>query len=228
MVGVTTRLTGHQIERFWREGFLVLERMVSDSELSILRNVYDRLFSGDEHISPHLQLEEERNPDGTYLPQILEPSRLAPELADTEFHRVAKCIARQVLGVVRARYGEHMIYKPPHYGAVTPWHQDQSRQDPMRRYRNINFWLSLDDTTAESGCMQYVPGSHRREVIFINPGEEAGSGAVACPIRAGGCVMHASYMLHCSGPNTSQTPRRAYILIFRAPPERMDGPIPFV
>jgi phytanoyl-CoA dioxygenase PhyH len=216
-----------QLESFTENGFLSLPKLVSDEELGRLRAIYDRLFASRagsaegryiEKLDPALS-------DGPRLPQILEPSKYAPELIESEFFLNAYAAARQVLGDdLESRHSEHMIYKPPHSGPATPWHQDQSRQDPKRRYRNVNVWLSLDDAVVANGCMYFVPGSHRREVIYSRPDKEA-THAVACPVPAGGCTLHASYVLHYSGPNVSDVPRRAYILIFRKRPEMRATPI---
>lgn len=39
-------------------------------------------------------------------------------------------------------------------------------------------------------------------------------GAVACPLPAGGMTIHQPKTLHYTGPNRTNTPRRAYILFF--------------
>jgi hypothetical protein len=215
----TRKLARHQLESFSRNGFLAIDRIIADDELSMLRDIYDRLFgSNPEKLGQgHFHLDGKRNDDGTYLPQILQPSRYFPELATLDYHSTVRDIARQVLGdKLEERHGEHMIFKPPRFGAVTRWHQDQTHQNLRLRYRNVNFWLALDDVTVANGCLQFVSGSHRRDVIYKDPDRFADQ-ATACPLPAGGCTMHASYVLHYSGPNISNTARRAYILIFRAP-----------
>jgi hypothetical protein len=42
--------------------------------------------------------------------------------------------------------------------------------------------------------------------------------AVACPLPAGGCVMHAPRTIHGSTRNESETPRLAYVMAFGLPP----------
>jgi len=44
------------------------------------------------------------------------------------------------------------------------------------------------------------------------------SKAVACPIPAGGCTIHHNRMMHYAGPNRSEIPRRAMILMFGVKP----------
>lgn len=199
-----------------------------------MRGIYDRLFSERAGFDEGQQFDLAGNDQAEKptLPQILTPSKYAPELIDSQFYVNARAIATQVLGEdIEPDYGEHMIYKPAEYGAATPWHQDQAYHNPTRKYRNVNFWMPLDDATVESGCMQFVPGSHRKDVLphhsigndpavhglEVDDPELHAPYAVACPVPAGGCTMHAAYTLHYAAANTSVHPRRAYILIFRAP-----------
>lgn len=237
-----TTLATHQLEFFSHNGFLSLDQITADDELAELRIIYDRLFDERAGWDEGNQFDLGGNEqDGKpRLPQILQPSKYAPELNDTEFLANARSIARQILGHdIEETHGEHMIYKPAGYGAATPWHQDQAYHDPTLRYRNINFWLPLDDATIRSGFMQFVPGSNRGDVLphhsigndpavhglEVDEPERRAEYAVACPIPAGGCTMHAAYTLHYAAPNTSANPRRAYILIFRAPSTKRDQPV---
>jgi ectoine hydroxylase-related dioxygenase (phytanoyl-CoA dioxygenase family) len=89
--------------------------------------------------------------------------------------------------------------------------------------------MPLQDATVESGCMQFVPRSHRRGVQPHHPinndprihGLEADKidpeQVVACPIPAGGVTIHHCRTLHYAGPNSTDEPRRAYIQVFGLP-----------
>ena len=84
--------------------------------------------------------------------------------------RNARTIARQLLGPeMIEKHGEHMIFKPAQRGAATPWHQDQAYHDPMTSQMGVNFWLSLDDATIDSGCLHFVPGSDKFDVPPYHP-----------------------------------------------------------
>lgn len=238
----TLSLTEAQIASFHRDGYLVLDAITTPAEVDRLRTIYDRLFTEKTgwDAGNQFDLAGTDDDDQAALPQLLAPSRYAPELKETMYLRNAQGIAAQLLGEkMRPQNGEHMIYKPPGIGAATPWHQDQAYHDPAMKTLGVNFWMPLDDATVESGCLHFVPGSHKMDVLPHHPinhdprihglevdePEKWASKGVACPVPAGGASLHAAFMLHYAGPNRTDRPRRAYTLTFRLPPVKRDVPI---
>ena len=233
----TVTLTEEQIAFFKRTGYLSLPAITTAAEVKSLQGIYDQLFANKagRDQGDHLDLlttdEDEQTP---VLPQILNPSKYAPALAQTQLRVNAEAIARQLLGPKSSFSGEHAILKPPHTPVATPWHQDEAYADPNWDYNYINIWIPLQEATLENGCMQFVPGSHHQEVLSHHPigndprviglevdnPETVVKDAVACPLAAGGATIHDGRVLHYTGPNLSDQPRRAYILMFRTPPVR--------
>src|SRR3989449_7643409 len=50
--------------------------------------------------------------------------------------------------------------KEPESPAIAAWHQDATYFG-LRPYVHVTAWLALTDATAENGCMEFLPGSHR-------------------------------------------------------------------
>jgi ectoine hydroxylase-related dioxygenase (phytanoyl-CoA dioxygenase family) len=136
-----------------------------------------------------------------------------------------------------ARWFGHMILKPPHYGRETPWHQDEAYWDPAQDHEALSVWMPLEAASVESGCMQFVPGTHRYEVkthkhIDDDPNvhglqlahDGRPEGAVACPLPAGGATFHHCRILHYAGPNSTDNPRRAWITVVNAPSKDREAP----
>jgi len=228
------RIAPEQVEAYRRDGFTWFPRVTTDEELEWLRGVYDRLFAercGEEY-GHYFDLGGPRGHDGAaVLPQILGPENHVPALRDTLYFRNALRIASVLLGVPddRIQGGGHMILKPAHYGRETPWHQDEAYWPPETIPTSLSVWLPLDEATVESGCMQFIPGSHTSPVVphrhidddptvhgLVTDGVDARA-AVACPLPAGGATVHHCRTLHYAGPNTSEHPRRAYILVMNGP-----------
>ncbi|MEO7454162.1 MAG: phytanoyl-CoA dioxygenase family protein [Fimbriimonadales bacterium] len=217
---------------FQENGYLVLDGVVDPDEIAWMREAYDRIFdaragreTGDQF---DLAGTDEEGVEAK-LPQILSPSKYAPDLLNALFRERILLAAKALLGDDAELGGDHAIMKPALVGAETPWHQDEAYWDPAFDYRSFSAWIPLQDATVENGCMWFVPGSHLLEValhhsIGFDPrvhGLEAEgvdvSSAVACPIPVGSATLHLSRTLHYTGPNRSSEPRRAYILGVGAP-----------
>jgi ectoine hydroxylase-related dioxygenase (phytanoyl-CoA dioxygenase family) len=237
----TLTLNSEQIAFFHREGYLALPAITTAEEVIRLQEIYDHLFAtkAGRDQGDHLDLvtaDDDEQPE--MLPQILNPSKYAPELAEALFRANAAAIAIQLLGVEARFTGDHAIRKAPHSGVETPWHQDEAYWDPDKEFSSLSIWIPLQEATLENGCMQFVPGSHRQEVLPHHPigndpaviglevdnVEALAKNAVACPLPAGGATIHHSRTLHYTGPNASNQPRRAYILAFGTPAKQRAEP----
>ena len=235
-------LTDEQIAAFHRNGFLAMPALTTQDEVARLREIYDRLFAqragretGDQF---DLAGTDEEGKEAA-LPQILGPSKYAPELNDFQLRANALAVARQLLGPEATYAGEHAILKPARSGAPTPWHQDEAYWNPALDYRSISVWVPLQEATLENGCMQFVPGSHKLPIAThqsigndprvhgLELAPDAGvdvKTAVACPLPAGGATIHLSSTLHYTSANHTDAPRRAYILVFHAPSKPRETP----
>jgi len=226
-------LTPEQIARFREEGFLALHGLTTAKEIERLRGIYDRLFNGKVGYERGRQLDMVSPDDDAAKPsrlsQILNPVEFAPELRETLFRENALAVAQQLLGADATLWFEHAISKPALHGAATPWHQDEAhRNDPGVAYRQISFWLPLQQATIENGCLRYIPGSNCGPVLtHRSPNNDPRIMALECaggfdlaretfvPLGEGDAVVHDSRTLHGAGPNQTDITRRAYIMAFR-------------
>ncbi len=222
------RLTAEQVIFFKTNGYLAIDAIMSPAEVARVRGIYDQLFAE----------RSWRAASDTYdlagtggveksakLPQILTPSKYAPELLLTQMVANIKGMARQLLGDEAYMTGDHAINKPPHESPATPWHQDEAYWNPAREYHALSVWIPLQPATKQNGCMYFVPGSHELEVVAhqpigndpripgleIAPGVADLSAAVACELPPGGATFHYSRTFHYTPPNISDDYRRAYI-----------------
>jgi len=220
-------LTTGQVAFFRENGYLALENLVDPDEIEWMREAYDRIFiqRAGREVGDQFDLAgADSDTEEPKLPQILSPSKYAPELLEGRFRERVLQAAHALLGSEATLGGDHAILKPALVGAETPWHQDEAYWDPGFDYVSFSAWIPLQDVNTENGCMWFVPGSHRMEVVphhsigydpRVHGLEAEGidvSCAVACPIPAGGATFHLSRTLHYTGPNRSTGPRRAYIL----------------
>lgn len=224
----TCRLSGEQIARFHKDGFLAIPSITGPGELAWIRDIYDRLFAEKPGWSrgDFFDFAGTDEKDEASLPQLLNPSQYEPALARTVFRANAEAMARQLLGPQTRLIFEHAIMKPAHTGGETAWHQDQAFYSRYTNYRAITVWMPLQPVDERNGCMEFIPGSqngpitphrHLHDDPRIHGLEAIGvdaSRAVACPLPAGGATFHSDRTLHHAGPNRSDEPRRAYALVF--------------
>jgi ectoine hydroxylase-related dioxygenase (phytanoyl-CoA dioxygenase family) len=241
----TGRLSGQQVAFFQDNGYLDTDTLFDPSDLEKIDRICIRLIeqkAGREEGDQFDLAGPDDDPKKAALPQIMNPSKYAPELAKSPVREAAKAIAEQLLGPGVELVNEHMIRKPPRHGAATPWHQDQAYHKPDMIYDNVNIWIPLRDATIENGCMQYVPGSQKITDVLphhsigndpraggleVDDPEQYNKQAVPCPVPVGGATMHRSYTLHYAGPNNTDSPRPAYILVYGHKPKKRDTPLNF-
>ncbi len=114
-------------------------------------------------------------------------------------------------------YWDQAVYKKPDTDASFPWHQDNGYAY-VEPQQYLTCWIALTDATEENGCPWVVPGVHRMGTLQHRLTEtglvcfDDASDAVPVPARAGDVVVFSSLTPHCTGPNRTETVRKAYIV----------------
>jgi ectoine hydroxylase-related dioxygenase (phytanoyl-CoA dioxygenase family) len=231
-----------KVKDFWELGFTLVDRITTDEEVAWLREVYDMLFSGNMKLLPGAlvtdvmtRMDAQR---GDRIGQVLRPEFFIPELKQTQFYKNSEAIAKRILRRdAHLDVWGHMVRKAPHTPDVVPWHQDEGYWDPSFDYQSFGCWMPLDPATKESGCMSFIPGSHKegvrrhaymdgdpRVTTLILEEEPDLSKAVLQPVPIGGASIHHNRTLHGSGPNTTDRVRRAYVNEWQIVPVKREVP----
>jgi ectoine hydroxylase-related dioxygenase (phytanoyl-CoA dioxygenase family) len=231
-------LTAEQVQFFDEQGYLSVESLTCPEEIFQIRNIIQNLFdrrAGEKEGAYGELIDGEQNAT-VNSPQLLNPVNYAPQLHKTNCFANALKIAKTLLGPDARFFLDLSILKTPKTGAATPWHQDAAFRDPSFDYREIAIWVPLQQVGVESGCLQFIPGSHKGPILTHHPmNNDLSSQAlectpsldgagVACPLPVGGCSIHQPRTLHCAGPNVSDAPRLAYIMVFGLPPRPASAP----
>jgi ectoine hydroxylase-related dioxygenase (phytanoyl-CoA dioxygenase family) len=220
--------TDEQVARFQADGYLRIDRITSHGEVLRLRELYDQVMADSR---AYRLIYGGNEKDEKIINQVFLPEMIAPEMGDTAYLHNGRRIVAALLGVDEEEVtpgGQMLIYKPASGGSQAPWHQDEAFWDDRNHLKCVSasVWMPLDDAVVESGCMQFLPGSHRNDVLRhrCEPGEPLVvdepvdlSTGVACPLPAGGATIHHCRTLHHTAPNTSGRPRRAITTIFHGP-----------
>ncbi len=156
--------------------------------------------------------------------------RVSPAFHDLLFHPAFTAPASQLLGGAVRFWHDQLFVKPAHDGGGVAWHQDYSYWTRTKPMAHLTCWIGLDDSTLENGCVHYVPGSHRWDLLprgglagdmdavlgALTPEQRSAFKPVPVELKKGEASFHHPLMLHGSYENSSDRPRRACVInVFR-------------
>ena len=226
------RLTGDQTDFFHKHGYLAGLRVLHDEQITALRQELAQLMDRT-HPAHNLFYEfhaNESNDPTTTLFHALGGWRIAPAFHDLLWHPALLVPAAQLLGGTVRFWHDQLFCKPARHGGVVAWHQDYSYWTRTQPMAHLSCWIGLDESTRENGCVHYVPGSHRWNLLpitglannmnaiesVLSEEQRAQFKPVAIELKSGECSFHHPLMVHGSYENRSRHPRRgAVINLFR-------------
>jgi ectoine hydroxylase-related dioxygenase (phytanoyl-CoA dioxygenase family) len=233
------RLTDRQLEAYHRDGYVVVEDLVSQEEVEALGARLREYTHGGRpmgkirmQIEPRIQrgeLKVAHPGDG-----IRKLDGLVQE--DDLFRRLGLNdnivgITEQILGPDLKMFRNTLLLKPPEVGSQKGMHQD-SPYWPIQPMDLCSCWFALDDATEENGCMGVLPGWHRKgplphkhvtdDYVIEEQYYDFKDMALA-PVRAGGGLFFHSLIPHYTAPNRSTKWRRAIALSYMSAKSRYTG-----
>ena len=218
-VGSPGLLTEDQVRHYDSEGFVVVQDVFTAAELdpvvdeldarvAVVDDLLDAIDGGRFSIAEQDAI--------TFAPNLV---RDAPVLAEFSRHPVFSGLCADLLGPDVNLYWDQAVYKKPEKPRRFPWHQDNG-YTYVEPQQYLTCWVALTDATTDNGCPQVAPGLHRMGTLAHEWVEPLGWEAfpeppvdpVAAPVGAGGIVVFSSLTPHLTGPNLSDSVRKAYIL----------------
>lgn len=227
---VELEITDEQIADFDRDGFIQVDRIISNEAVELLRERFDRLFDG--------EWETGLVPDEVNWKAGRDPEENTRQICNAwkSDRFVANIILHSNIGKACGKLGkwpgtrisqDNLLWKPPG-GKPLGFHQDSSYEKWTTIPEWVSCWIALDDTTAEGGTVEYVRGSHRwGEAGMIeqfhapdNPTTDLDSAAkqagveperVPIVVKAGGGAFHQGWTWHGSDVNRTNRPRRSIV-----------------
>jgi len=223
------RLTDEQVASYHERGYLSGVRILTDEQVEQLRGELAEFFAP-QHAGSDLWYEYHTNESAdpsTVLFHALGAWRIRPGFHDVLWHPAFTVPASQLLGGAVRFWHDQLFCKPARHGGVVAWHQDYSYWTRTKPIAHLTCWIGLDDSTRENGCVHYVPGSHRWDLLpitglagdmhaireVLNDEQWAAfSNPVAVELKKGECTFHHGLTIHGSFENRSQRPRRATVI----------------
>lgn len=222
------RLSDEQVQFYRENGYLAGIRLLNDDQIEVLRKELAELVDPGH---PGNELFYEFNSNESADPKkilfhALGAWRIAPGFHDLLWNPAYCVPASQLLeGPVRF-WHDQLFYKPAHHGGVVIWHQDYSYWTRTQPMAHLSCWIGLDNSTRENGCVHYVPGSHRWNLLpredfandmdtiqsVLSEEQKAEFHPKAIELKKGECSFHHPLMVHGSYENRTDRPRRAAVI----------------
>lgn len=212
------------------QGYARLGRVLSDDGLAMLRARVDDIMLGKvchdglffQHDSGSGRYEDLVRKQGYVGASLhyrkiekLEKDPLFRALiANPIYERIVQAMAPGPITLYRAV----LFNKAAHGGTDLPWHQDGGIFWGLDRAPLIQIWTTLDDATEASGCLEFLPGTHKEGLVtplggVVQPEHveqlRANERRIFVPAMAGEAMLIDNNVWHRSGTNHTDTPRRA-------------------
>lgn len=228
-------LTAHQVDAFHREGYLLLEEVLTPADLApAIAEIEEAVDAGARrlHAEGHLSRPYAEEGFETRLTRITaETERLywsicsgqlcGPGIFGLLTHPRLLDVAESLLGPELIASSAYRLRPKipgfPH--GVVPWHQDSGYFEPHCDTGLIlTMWIPLVDATPERGCLQLLPRAHRgpvarhysnreRRYLEILPQDLPPGEPVTVPVRAGGVLLFGNRTPHQSTENRTDVIR---------------------
>ena len=217
--------------RFDDDGFVIVDRLIDAERIPRLHQAFDDLFHGrfETGVRPDEVNWQAGDSDPGLTRQICNGWKANRDIARVVLDAGLGRAIASLAGWSGARIMiDNVIWKPP--GAKSlGFHQDNAYLRWFRPGEILTCWIALDDTRADGGTIEFVPGSHRWQLgepegEFHAPADyrkpmreaaaRAGVEAEVYPVEvsAGGGSFHHGGTWHGSGANSSPNPRRSLVL----------------
>jgi ectoine hydroxylase-related dioxygenase (phytanoyl-CoA dioxygenase family) len=222
------RLSDSQVAHFHEFGYVSGVQVLSDDQVETLRSELAELVNPTHPGTPlFYEYNSNESADSSrVLFHALGAWRITPGFHDLLWNPAFTVPASQLLdGAVRF-WHDQLFCKPAQHGGVVAWHQDYSYWTRTKPMAHLTCWIGLDDATRDNGCMQYIPGSHRWELLpvtglagdmnaiqsVLSDEQRRQFNPVAIELKKGECTFHHPLMVHGSYENSTDGPRRAAVI----------------
>jgi len=223
-----------QARDFAEQGYAVFPGALAGEALALLRDECDAFVAREDARMDELGVDTIGISHRGKRYFANECQRVVPALRGVLFSETMADLCRATLGDTAYFFFDQYVVKGPEGGLPFSWHQDSGyvvgNGGPPDHAPYVTCWCPLDDATVENGTVRLMPGSHRNGILPHDrqPGSNDLVGApaetegVIVEAKAGDIVAFSSLLLHATGANRTDRPRRVYLAQYT--PEAMLNP----
>jgi len=220
-------VTDDHIAQFHQQGFLVIYEALTVGEVQTILDAFMDLISGQNPEFTGIMFEKkaaglpldslppEQKQD--YVRKFMYFVEYDARLKAASEHPKLLNVITRIIGEPPELFQDMALLKPPQIGREKPWHQDHAYFDLPLEAPVVGAWIALDEATPENGCVIINPGTHRQGPLVhfqrrdwqICDTDISNQGALAVPLKPGGCLLFHSLLQHGTPVNHSPKRRRA-------------------
>ncbi|MET1110168.1 MAG: phytanoyl-CoA dioxygenase family protein [Allosphingosinicella sp.] len=225
------------VAQYRRDGYAIVRGFFSADEVARIGAAADRVHSegvrhGRSFRHGNLFYNVAAEPGGPQVRMVQWPSYHQPALNAVRLDpRMASLLAPLIGGDLKQIINQ-IHWKEPGGKGEFAWHQDCQFREPADAYRNlggayVQTGLAIDPHSPESGCMRFIPGSHRDgdlkldtplvvlgvamdDAVLRSAGLSPES-AIEVALDPGDLALWSPFLVHGSGANRSNHRRRLYV-----------------
>lgn len=209
-------LSDDQVAAYRRDGFVGPIDLLTTAEAAALRR---RIEAVEAEMGGQIQ---KRCKIKAHLP--------FPFLCELVAHPRLLDAVEDIIGPDILCWGSSFFQKEAHDPGFVSWHQDSTYYG-LEPPDTLTAWIAISDSTPESGCMEFIPGTHDQGIYgheelksadnLLSRGQTIlgveADRAVPMVLRAGQFSFHKEDCVHGSAPNRSDD-RRIGLSIHYVPP----------
>lgn len=204
-------LSKDDLSRYQEQGYLSPIRVLSDAEVSDYRTQLEAIEAGSAEQAKHLKFKPHLV--FTFLDDLIRHPKILDAVED-------------VLGPDILCWGTNFFTKEPKTTNYISWHQDLTYWG-LEPADIVTAWVALSPATVKSGCMRFVPGTHKMEIVphndtfaddnMLTRGQEISvdvdeNEAVDIELKPGEMSLHHVKLIHGSNANSSDDRRIGFAI----------------
>ena len=212
------RLTNDQVESFHDTGWIVVEDLLDPATIVDLTADLDTIeeeAAAFVRTQPDSRLLISESGAITFAPHVVARSDAARHLSRSQ---PITDLCHDLLGPDVRLYWDQLVYKHPDKPREFPWHQDNGYAY-VEPQQYLTVWLALTDATIDNGCPWVAKAEHTHGTLehrYVHPLGmscfDDRPDAIPATVASGGAVLFSSLTPHRTGPNTTGSTRKTYIL----------------
>ncbi|MEX0285866.1 MAG: phytanoyl-CoA dioxygenase family protein [Paracoccaceae bacterium] len=217
------RLTPDQTAQYWQDGFLFPLDVLTPDQATAARAEFETM---------------ERDWLDNGLPQPLNTYKrinahcVMPLVYHMAMNPRVLDVVEGILGPNILIYSGEFFIKEAHTKHIVSMHQDLTYWGLGATEGLVTAWIALSPATRASGCMDFVAGTHKNEILphmdtfdennLLSRGQEvevdvAEDDKTSIELQPGQMSLHHGLTVHGSGPNTSDDRRIGCVIRFCRP-----------